>query len=200
VIDQGRDTSEEAASAWSYSTGGAPPPRYQSSDAKTEFSINPVGYYQGVSTTGEALPPFAPQTLGDAAVLTWTGFEMHEGGSRVFVQLSASVVHDAEVEANRVRITLPSTSVNVRNNKRYLDTRYFDTPVRRVSVRRSGSDTVVTIDLREDVRAPNVGMRAGANGYQMLVVEFEPYDTGEDDGQGTDEGAAAPPPTVAAPA
>ena len=170
-IDQ-RTTTDDYSSTWGYSSGPAVTPNYTRDEFESELTINPVGYYQGVSVTNDNQPPFAPQALGTgASVLTWTGFERSEASSRVFFQLSSSVVHEFSQEGARIVIKLPNTSVNVRNNQRHLDTRFFRTPVTFVKVRRHGADTEIAIRLRR-VAVPNVTLAPGANGYQMLVVEF----------------------------
>jgi hypothetical protein len=166
-----REASEEAKASWGYSSGEGGEPLYVAPEVE-ELIINPIGYYQGVTLAGENAPPFAPQNLGlTPAVMTWVGFERGDGVSRVFVQVSAAVAHQVEQGDLRWSIRLPSTSVNVRNNQRRLDTSFFKTPVTEVQIRRAGADTVLVLALRRDA-VPNVSWRPGSNGYQLLVMEF----------------------------
>ncbi len=174
AVEGARTLDEDVAAAWSYSTGGSSEPAYTRPEAKqaAELKINPIGYYQGVSVAGSNLPPFAPQELGTgAAVLTWSGFETERATSRVFFQLSSPIAPEGTLDGLTLTYRLPNTSVNVRNNQRRLDTRYFRTPVTSVSIRRSGADTLITVKLRREV-APQTRVVPGANGYSMFVIEF----------------------------
>jgi hypothetical protein len=176
-----RSLEEDHTGAWSYSTGDASGPNYvrPAEEKAAELKVNPIGYYQGVSVSGENLPPFAPQEVaGGGAVLTWTGFERGNGVSRVFFQLSSAVTPEPTVEGNTLTYRLPNTSVNVRNNRRELNTSFFRTPVTTVSLRRSGADTIIKIKLRRDT-VPQISLTAAPNGYQMFVIEFADVEGGE---------------------
>ncbi|WP_146157722.1 hypothetical protein [Enhygromyxa salina] len=172
VIDQ-RTPDTDLKTNWSYSRGGSLGPNYIGSVEEDPFyAVNPIGYYQGVSLGGGNLPPFAPTEVGGAsAVLTWTGFERGDASSRVFFQLSAMVEPDVTTDSARVTIKLPRTSVKIRNNRRKLITKFFNTPVNEVKVNRAGKDVLVVLDLRWEV-TPTWRFEAGNNGYTVLVVEF----------------------------
>lgn len=189
-IDQGgasdptvgsRNLEEDHTGAWSYSTGGEAEPNYvrPAAEKAAQLKVNPIGYYQGVSVAGENLPPFAPQEIATgASVLTWTGFERGNGVSRVFFQLSSPVTPEPTVEGNTLTYRLPNTSVNVRNNKRQLNTSFFRTPVTTVSIKRSGADTIIKIQLRRDA-VPQTNVSSAPNGYTMFVIEFADLSGGE---------------------
>jgi len=172
VIDQ-RTPDTDLTGLWTYSRGQTAGPNYvRSGDEDPFFAVNPVGYYQGVSVGGGNLPPFAPKEIGgSSAVLTWTGFERHQASSRVFFQLSAAVDPAISVEPTRVLVKLPRTSVKIRNNRRKLITKFFNTPIDEVKINRSGKDVLVVLELRWAAE-PSWRFEAGANGYQVLVVEF----------------------------
>jgi hypothetical protein len=172
VIDQ-RTPDTDLEGNWSFSRGGVRGPNYIGQTADDPFySVNPAGYYQGVSLSGGNLPPFAPTEVGGAsAVLTWTGFERTEASSRVFFQLSASVEPEVSVESARVSIKLPRTSVKIRNNRRKLITKFFKTPIDEVKISRVGKDVIVQLELRWEA-TPTWKFEPGANGYTVLVVEF----------------------------
>lgn len=180
---------------WTYSTGGITGPNYiRDADDDPFFTVNPIGYYQGVSSSGGNLPPFAPKEVGgEAAVLTWTGFERTESSSRVFIQLSAVVTPEISTESGRVFVKLPSTSVKVRNNSRKLITKFFKTPVNEVKITRSGKDVLVVLELRWETE-PNWSFEPGANGYQVLVLEFPDEDGGSGDPDSTPMDPTPPPP------
>ncbi|MFV8756496.1 AMIN domain-containing protein [Nannocystaceae bacterium ST9] len=172
VIDQ-RTPETDMTGAWKYSRGGSSEPNYvRQSDEDPFFTVNPIGYYQGVSLSGGNTPPFAPREVGgQTAVLTWTGFERLESSSRVFFQLSAAVEPEVVVSADEVIVDLPRTSVQVRNNRRKLITRYFKTPVTEVQIHRKGKQVHAVIELRWPSE-PTWSVQPGTNGYQLLVFEF----------------------------
>lgn len=195
VIDQ-RTPDTDLTPNWSYSRGGTSGPNYvRQADDDPFVSVNPIGYYQGVSVGGGNLPPFAPKEIGgESAVLTWTGFSRAETSSRVFFQLSASVEPEVSVEGARVFIKFPRTSVTVRNNRRKLITKYFKTPVTEVEVSRSGQDVIAVLELRWEA-TPTWQFETGPNGYRVLVFEFA--DVTPADGSGAPPAPAPPPhPTV----
>jgi hypothetical protein len=172
VVDQ-RTPTTDLTGAWTYHRGSTQGPNYvREADEDPFFTVNPIGYYQGVSIGGSNQPPFAPKEIGgDSAVLTWTGFERGENSSRVFVQLSAAVEPEISVEGLRVFVKLPRTSVTTRNNRRSLITRYFKTPITEVKINRAGKDVLVVLELRWEA-ALSWRFEVGNNGYQVLVLEF----------------------------
>jgi hypothetical protein len=181
VVDQ-RDPDTDLTGTWSYSRGATQSPNYiRQADEDPFFTVNPIGYYQGVSLGGGNLPPFAPQEIGgESAVLTWTGFERAENSSRVFVQLSASVEPEISVEGLRVFVKLPRTAVKIKNNRRSLITKFFKTPITEIKVNRAGKDVLVVLELRWEA-TPTWRFETGSNGYQVLVIEFA--DTQSEDGR-----------------
>lgn len=185
VVDQ-RTPDTDLTGVWTYSRHAPRAPNYaREADDDLYYAVNPVGYYQGVSTSGGNLPPYAPKEIGgDSAVLTWTGFERGDAGSRVFFQLSALVEPEITVQGMRVFIKLPRTSIKIRNNRRKLITKFFKTPVTEVKINRSSKDVLVVLELRWET-TPTWRFENGSNGYQVLLVEFS-------DVQG-DDGNARPP-------
>ena len=180
VIDQ-RTPDTDLNSNWTFSRGGSSGPNYiRDAEEDPFYQVNPVGYYQGVSIGGGNLPPFAPTEIGgESAVLTWTGFERTESTSRVFFQLSTAVTPEIQVEGLQVVITFPRTSVKVRNNRRRLITKYFKTPVNQIDVKTKGKDVIAVLAMRWEA-TPQWRFEPGANGYQVLVVEFSDTSTSED--------------------
>jgi hypothetical protein len=172
VIDQ-RTPETDMTGAWKFSRGSDRGPNYvREAEEDAFFTVNPIGYYQGVSLGGGNLPPYAPKEVGgQTAVLTWTGFERTESGSRVFFQLSAAVEPLVEVSEGKVIVELPRTSVQVRNNRRKLITRYFKTPVNEVDIVRKGKNLHAIIELRWPSE-PTWAITPGTNGYQLLTFEF----------------------------
>lgn len=170
VYEQGEANLSEN---WSFSRGASSGPNYvRGDDDDPFFTINPIGYYQGVTVGGGNLPPYAPKEIGgESSVLTWTGFERGEDSSRVFFQLSSSVEPEVSVEGLRVFVKFPRTSVTTRNNQRGLITKFFKTPVNEVKISRSGKDMLAVLELRWE-STPVWRFETGVNGYRVLVLEF----------------------------
>ena len=172
---------QDLSNTWGYSRAQPLQPRYIKTSDPSYAAPNPVGFYSGVSVQGNHVPPFpAKQTGAPPVVLTWTGFERAPEGSRVFFELSAEAVHEVTTDGLTLRIRMRNTKVNVRNNTRYLDLRYFRTPVRTVKVTRKGRDTLATVVLKRDA-VPTVAIVDGKAGYKLLVVQFADAGTYESD-------------------
>jgi hypothetical protein len=188
VYEQGED--DHLTGNWTFSRGASSGPNYvRGDDADEFFSVNPIGYYQGVTVGGGNTPPYAPKEIGgESSVLTWTGFERGESSSRVFFQLSSSVEPEISVEGLRVFVKFPRTSVTTRNNQRGLITKFFKTPVTEVKLSRNGKDMLAVLELRWEA-TPVWRFETGANGYRVLVLEFS--DTQQ---QAADPNAPPPPP------
>jgi hypothetical protein len=104
--------------------------------------------------------------------MTWPGFQARpDGASRFFIQTTQPVVHDVRRENRRIVITLRNTQLHLRNNRRPLETAYFNTPVSRARIERHGRDLAIVLDLRADV-APQVSAQPAENGYHYLFIEF----------------------------
>jgi hypothetical protein len=197
---------------WAFSRSASSGPNYvRGEEEDAFFTVNPIGYYQGVSVGGGNVPPYAPKEIGgESSVLTWTGFERGEASSRVFFQLSSSVEPEISVEGLRVFVKFPRTSVTTRNNQRSLITKFFKTPVTEVKLSRSGKDMLAVLELRWE-STPVWRFETGANGYRVLVLEFSDTQQADDpnappvppapspDTPSSPEGGPPPPPAPPTP-
>jgi hypothetical protein len=171
----------DLSNTWGFSRTQPVQPRYVRIDDPSLAAPNPVGFYSGVSVQGNHVPPFPAKSMGTPpVVMTWAGFERAPEGSRVFFELSAEAAHEVTTDGLTLRIRMRNTKVNVRNNLRHLDLRYFKTPVRTVKVTRRGRDTVATVVLKRDA-VPVVQIIDGKAGYKLLVVQFSDADVGSYD-------------------
>lgn len=165
----------DLSGTWGYSRSPAPRPRYvRRTTDPIMYAPNPIGFYSGVSVEGNETPPHPVKRVDTPpATLTWVGFERIAGGSRVFFQLSAEAGFDVTQKGTTIVVHLRKTSINVRNNMRELDLRYFKTPVRSVKVTRKKKDVIATIVLDRDT-TPAAKMISGkrGSGYKILVLEF----------------------------
>ncbi len=172
VEDEPEPPPQDLTGTWGFSRSLPQQPRYVQTNESARAAANPVGFYSGVSVLGNHVPPFPAKSMGaPPAVMTWAGFERAPEGSRVFFELSDEAAYEVSTEGLTLRIRMRNTKVNVRNNLRHLDLRYFRTPVRTVKVSRRGRDTVATVVLKRDA-VPVVEIIEGKAGYKLLVVQF----------------------------
>ncbi|MEM7447039.1 MAG: hypothetical protein AAF355_02230 [Myxococcota bacterium] len=136
--------------------------------------------YAGVRPGSPSAPPAPdaasvanrPRKRKQARLLTWPGFEqLEERRSRFFFQTSRPVETQSEVIAGAYQIILKNTRVHLRNNRRPLETHWFNTPALRARIDQVGRDVRLTIDLRTVV-VPVVRSVAGNGGYFFTFVEF----------------------------
>ena len=95
----------------------------------------------------QRLAASAPRRRGTPQ-LVWTGFQVTDSGSRVFVQTTAEVELKVEHAKGGVTVTLHNCRVHMRNNSRTLDTRFFASPVERIAVHQRRRDIQLDIALR----------------------------------------------------
>ena len=164
----------DLSETWGYSKSRPITPRYTRTEEDPGFTpANPGGFYSGVSTRGNQVPPIPPADFKSRpALMTWAGFERAPEGSRVYFQLNGPVQHEMHQDGLVLKVRMRNTKVNVKNNARRLDTRYFETPVREVRVRRVGKDTEATIELKR-AASPTVQLVDGKGGYKLLTVQFD---------------------------
>ncbi len=129
------------------------------------FSVVPGG---GGSPLGSAPRRGTPQ-------LVWTGFQVTDSGSRVFVQTTAEVELKVENAKGGVTVTLHNCRVHMRNNSRMLDTRYFASPVERIAVHQRRRDIQLDIALRAPAQS-TPRQEAGPGGTHFWVIDFAPPD------------------------
>ncbi len=154
----------------------------------------PVGEYAGVEP-GEAQPPPALGRVArrraraprPSSILTWPGFTpLAGGGSRFFVQTTDPVMPEVRVEEGRVVLLFRNTRIHLRNSARWLETRFFDTPVARARLERRGRDMAFVLYLRAPA-TPRLSTEPAPGGtFHYVYVDFPP-------------GAYAPAPPVPSP-
>lgn len=162
----------DLSDTWTYNRSGSSRPRYIRSGELVEIAPNPEGYYSGVSIDGNHVPPHPARALGSKpALLTWTGFERTTGGSRVFFELSADIDTKLDIKGSTITLRMVNTKLNRRNNGRFLDLRWFRTPVASIKVTRKGKDALAIVQLKR-AASPTLVVMEGKEGYRLLVLEF----------------------------
>jgi len=141
-----------------------------------------VGEYAGVEP-GEAQPPPAvgraarrrARAPRPASILTWPGFaQLPGGGSRFFVQTTDPVMPEVSVEPGRIVLLFRNTRIHLRNSARWLETRFFDTPVVRARLERRRRDMAFVLYLRTPA-TPRVSTEPAPGGaFHYVYVDFPP--------------------------
>lgn len=135
---------------------------------------HPSGIYTGVipgASKGGAQA--SPHSRGGPPTITWPGFQMlPDGSSRVFIQSTAPIEPKVVPAADgKFSIDLPGARVAARTNRLPLDTRFFNTPVTKVSLNVLRSGATLQLDLRAPV-TPHVSSERGAAGYYFTYIEL----------------------------
>ena len=117
-------------------------------------------------------------------VVTWPGFQMVYGGSRVFVQLLKGTKVEGVTGPTRVakppfKVTQPSLVyvfpkkvVLIKNNLNPLITRSFNTPVNVVRMKRKKGSVYMIVELRKDEEPVREELMKTEDGYYFFFVEF----------------------------
>jgi hypothetical protein len=119
--------------------------------------------------------PLTSARRGGTPQLVWTGFQVTDTGSRVFVQTTAAVELEVENAKGGVTVTLHNCRVHMRNNSRMLDTRYFASPVERIAVHQRRRNIQLDIALRAPAQS-TPRQEAGPGGTHFWVIDFAPPD------------------------
>jgi hypothetical protein len=145
-----------------------------------------AGTYQGVAPAEGAARGAAERhrpRAGGAPRVTWLGFQPTPGGgARVFVRLDRDVRHAERVQDGALVVSLGGARAARANTRRFLDTRFFDTPVERVALERArarpgergrgrGLELVIRFKSAAGARPIAAETSAGADGFTYLLVD-----------------------------
>lgn len=154
-------------------------PAAASDEAKGNLNVNDKGAaegtYKGVAPGAQALPPHPPRLplKKGPQRMTWSGFQVKEGVPTVFLEVTAAPEYHVDDAPGEVVVTLKNTVVPLRNNRRALDVRGFDTSVKEVATASKGHDVKVTIKTKGGDRPPHhERVEDAAGGFRMLVIEL----------------------------
>ena len=88
--------------------------------------------------------------------LNWIGFQQFKEVSRVFVRTTEPVKYKVEnSKGDVIVLVLENTTVPLKNNRRQLDTRYFDSPVSYVQAKAiEGPSPSVRVEIRVRRKVP----------------------------------------------
>jgi hypothetical protein len=143
----------------------APPAAAETATARPVFAVVPGG----------AASPLAAGPKSGPPRLVWTGFQVTDEGSRVFVQTTGQVELEVSGASDKggVTVTLRNCRIHMRNNSRTLDTRFFASPVQQIAVHQRHRDVKLEIALRQAVKA-TPRQEDGPDGTHFWVIDFAP--------------------------
>ena len=144
-------------------------------DQRTAPVVPATGYGFGgdkpVQSSAAPAPRRARVRAG-APVATLPGFEeLAEGGSRLFVDLSAQVPVEERRAQGSVTYVLKGAQITHHNNTNALVTVHFNTPVSRARLVSSGNDVLFVVDLRDAKAQPQYKMSPKGQGG-ILTIDF----------------------------
>lgn len=134
------------------------------------------GVYTGVVPRASELASGAEakaQPHKGPLTITWPGFQMlPDGSSRVFIQSTAPLAPKVLPAADgKFELQLPGARVTAHTNRLPLDTRFFNTPVSRVSLSVARSGATLQLEMRAPV-TPQISTTQGNEGYYFTFVEL----------------------------
>jgi hypothetical protein len=136
--------------------------------------------YHGVTPgSGNNLPKVEELKNLSGVWVTWPGFTMREdGSSRIFLQTTVAVEYTVEKikkGKKRVVIKLKDARVHLSNNRNPLVTTHFNTPVKRVSLKKRKKSLELRIELK--VPSPHhISQTTDRDGYHYLFIDFQKGD------------------------
>jgi hypothetical protein len=136
--------------------------------------------YHGVKPgSGNNLPKVEELKTLSGVWVTWPGFTMREGGSsRIFLQTTGAVeykIEKAKKAKKRIVIKLKDARVHLSNNRNPLVTTHFNTPAKRVSLKKWKKSLNLVIELK--VSSPHeISQTTDEDGYHYLFVDFQKGD------------------------
>jgi hypothetical protein len=129
------------------------------------------GDYEGVKGNG----PKPPVKHTKAGTLTWIGFSADGGTAHIFLQSEGAVGATQQVSKNVLVVTLTGVKRLGKQVRRPLETRYFDSPVARISVKKGKKHTyVVRIAFKGKAAATEGAMRTAteADGFFYTYLDL----------------------------
>lgn len=169
-INSTQSISAGAYDDFSRANGSAEEPR-EAEGATT--SRHSGGAYGGVVPGApNKLRKPAPAAKGPPTI-TWPGFQMRpDGSSRVFIQSTKAIEPKVlPAGAGKFELQLPGARIAEKTNRLPLDTRFFNTPVTKVSVTAARSGAVVLLEMRSPI-TPQVNSEQGPSGYYFTYIEL----------------------------
>lgn len=132
-------------------------------------------YYAGVVPGKNHPPPGGIPARAEPCFLTWPGFQLTPGGSRIFFQLTSKPAHQMVMGERRITITFEGCRVRMPNNRRKIVTRYFPTPVVSVTFYRNRRKGTIHAILRMRAKAEPKARWVKDGRFYYYFLDFGPY-------------------------
>ena len=133
---------------------------------------HPAGTYTGVAPGNSATPAVNIPAGKGPATITWPGFQMRpDGSSRVFIQSTSALDAQPSAAPGKYLVALPGARVSGGTNRLPLETRFFNTPVTRVSLNVNRDGAQLVLELRADV-VPQISSERGSTGYYFTYIDL----------------------------
>jgi hypothetical protein len=129
--------------------------------------------------------------------LTWIGFAAKDGGAQLFFQAPAAFTASQHVDKGQLIVLLEGLHRQVRNTRRPLDTRYFDTSIARVVARAVGAHhghkagIEVRITFKNPKDAHEGSMRTATEADGMFYTYLDVAGSGDVPGAGSGSGSGS---------
>jgi len=132
---------------------------------------HPEGAYGGVQPGHKPEKPKRPPPKG---TLTWVGFEPKEGSSQVFLQSVAPFEVAQHLDKGVLVVTLSGVSRLGQNTWRPIDTRFFETPLARITAVKHGRGIDVRIAFKDakDAKQAAVHSATEPDGMYYAYLDF----------------------------
>jgi len=138
---------------------------------------NAEGEYGGVQPDEGKKPEPKPKKTKKPppkGTLSWLGFETKDGGSQVFFQSVAAFEITQRVDKGVVVVTLSGLSKLGHNTWRPVDTRFFDTPIARITAKKKGKTIEARVVFKNGKEAAQGSVRTSteADGMYYAYLTF----------------------------
>lgn len=132
------------------------------------------GVQPGVSHKPETTRPARPKRPPPKGTLTWVGFEPKNGTSEVFLQSVAAFDVAQHVDKGVLVVTLTGVSRLGQNTWRPIDTRFFETPLARITAAKKGRGLEVRIAFKnpKDAKEGTVRGATEPDGMYYAYLDF----------------------------
>ena len=94
-----------------------------------------------------------------------------DGSSRVFVQSSAQLEPELKSAEGKILVHLPGARIAAQTNRLPLETRFFNTPVAKVSLSVDRTGATLVLDMRAPV-TPQITSERGSTGYYFTFIDL----------------------------
>jgi hypothetical protein len=140
----------------------------------TPTSVAREGDYGGV-TPGKP-DERKRKTLPKSPTLMWVGFQRLEGGAnRIFLQSNTPLTFEQAVVGEELVVRVPHIALDLKNNARPLDTRFFPGTIAGVGAKpaKGGVEVRIRFKTKEAARQAAARNQAGDDGVHYLFLDFE---------------------------